>query len=140
MIVDSDNKVIFTQLLSGVFIGAGNDQDGNEYIGPCCQNLLPGRSILYAREFEELIVVSSNTRVESYSQNEGYKRSNYLAIDIPPGSGDIKQVIPGRVNRTKAFILTDQGHIVHLGSDGGIAHIKFQANTGKSKISNFQNF
>lgn len=131
MIVDTEDRVIFSQLLSGVFISARNHNDGNQYIGPCCQNLLPGRSIIYAREFEELIVVSSNSRVESYSQNEEYKRSNYLAIDIPPGSGDIKHVLPGRVNKTKAFIMTDQGHIVHVGSDEGIAHIQFQAESGK---------
>lgn len=134
MIIDSEGRVIFTQLLSGVFISARNADDGNQYIGPCCQNMLPGRSVIYAREFEELIVVSSNSRVESYSQNEEYKRSNYLAIDIPPGSGDIKHVIPGRVNKTKAFILTDEGHIVHIGSDDGIAHIQFQANTSKHLI------
>jgi hypothetical protein len=107
MILDTEERVIFTQLLSGVFISARDSSNGNQYIGPCCQNLLPGRSMVYARDFEELIVVSSNSRVESYSQNEEYKRSNYLAIDIPPGSGDIKHVLPGRVNKTKAFILTD---------------------------------
>lgn len=78
---------------------------------------------MYAREFGEIIVVSNNKRIESYNQNEDYKRSNYLAIDVPADSGDIRHVIPGRVNKTKAFVLTDEGHIIHIGSDEGIAHI-----------------
>lgn len=71
------------------------------------------------------MVVSSCSRIESYKQSEDYKRSNFLAIDVPVGSGDIKQVIPGKVNRSKAFVLTDKGHLIHVGIDDGIAHIHF---------------
>ena len=106
-------------------------KEGSQYVGPCSQGLLPGRSLVYVEEFEELLVVSSSSRVESYKQSEDYKRSNYLAIDIPQGSGDIRHLLPGRVNKSKAFILTDKGHIIHVGTDDGIAHIHFQSISGK---------
>lgn len=66
MVQDYDGKVIFTQLLSGVMNSGQDSSEGSQYIGPCSQILLCGRALVYLREFGQLLVVSSNSRIESY--------------------------------------------------------------------------
>ena len=132
LVVDSEHHILFTQLQSGVFLAGVN---GNKFISTCSQTMLPTRALCYIEDSQQLLVVSGNQRVESYSQADEYKQSSYLVLDIPEDSGDIRHLVPGMTEQTKAFILTDSGEIVHIGMDEGIAHIQLDLN-GKDKTLN----
>lgn len=121
LLIDSDHHIVFTQLQSGAFLAGVS---GNKFICNTSQSIDASRGITYFPKFRQIAVVTGNKSIESFSQDEEYCRSGFLCLDLPINSGDIKHVIPGKVGWSKAFILTHLGEIIHVGSDGGIAHVQ----------------
>lgn len=121
LLIDTDHHIVFTQLQSGAFLAGVN---GNKFICSTSQSIDPSRVINYVSNFGEILVVTGNRRIESFSQFEEYNKSGFFSLELPIGSGNVKQVIPGMVNRSKAFVLTGKGEVVRVGSDGGVAHVQ----------------
>jgi len=115
LVVDNNGTLIFTQLLSGVY-AVPKGSSTPTFISPCSQSTLPGKSLLYLPEYNQLILLSSSTTLASHIlEPPVYPRSPFLSFTLTDPTETIAHYTS--FSSSSLLLLTSGGHFYYINQD-----------------------